>query len=602
MGLRGWGWCGIILGLLVGLGFWLAPYGLSVYHLEAGGRALDAALVPVFSDRLAPEQVVDGERLAAGMAHLEEAVRWDPRDVQALRLLARGYVSLGEREAALETLQRALAVRPENPMLHLELGDVYDSIGDAEAAVREYEAGGIGSRVLPAAANYLKLADGQALFGSGELAISFWRKALALDPGNLYALYQLARIHRDLGDVERAAGYEERLRYFELESIAVPLDFRLAEYQGRAMVGLVEEGIWRRETLLSVISYQVWQFAEDVNGLMTEHVLEVLLGQWPEDPDILFYLAELHQRRGDLEQARDGYLRVLEVDPEYGRAYLRLGMVAEAECESRTTGCEEAAEWYARYYEVAPDDLLGLKRLAEICTALEEAGIEEEGCRKAAERISSSNLPSGITPAAILREALEARTDDRRIVAELLGVPVEDVELGPNLVKNGGFEEWVGGRPEQWGISNMATGDPWNRGAFRGGQDGLIVCEGESSVRINGLWLERRYDREPGRYGFALETPVVLFPGHWYVLSLDYKTEGLPDNGATVWTTDKVPWSIFPHEIGLPSTGGEWNHFVLLRYMEVEGISEIPVWLIVRIWQPGWAWFDNISLMKVQSE
>ena len=75
-----------------------------------------------------------------------------------------------------------------------------------------------------------------------------------------------------------------------------------------------------------------------------------------------------------------------------------------------------------------PDDLLGLKRLAEVCTALEDpstgpfgeaqdrlragAGVEDESCREAA----------------ALREELEARTDDRRIVAELLGVPVEKAD------------------------------------------------------------------------------------------------------------------------------------------------------------------------------
>ena len=29
-------------------------------------------------------------------------------------------------------------------------------------------------------------------------------------------------------------------------------------------------------------------------------------------------------------------------------------------------------------------------------------------------------------------------------------MPVEDVELGPNLVENGGFEAWVEGRQEWW--------------------------------------------------------------------------------------------------------------------------------------------------------
>jgi hypothetical protein len=37
----------------------------------------------------------------------------------------------------------------------------------------------------------------------------------------------------------------------------------------------------------------------------------------------------------------------------------------------------------------------------------------------------------------MLREELSRCTDDRRIVAELFGVPAEVVELRPNLVENG---------------------------------------------------------------------------------------------------------------------------------------------------------------------
>jgi len=44
---------------------------------------------------------------------------------------------------------------------------------------------------------------------------------------------------------------------------------------------------------------------------------------------------------------------------------------------------QQAAYYYNRYHELAPDDLLSLKRLAEVCTALEQAGVEDEGCCQA---------------------------------------------------------------------------------------------------------------------------------------------------------------------------------------------------------------------------
>jgi len=289
---------GLLLALALALVLWLGPYTLSLYHLETGGQALETALVRVFPDRLAPEQVVDGKKLDAGAAHLQVALYWDPRDVQARRLLARIYLSQGQPEAALVELQAALQVRPANPLLRLELGDVYDTLGQTEEAIQAYEAGYVGSRKMPLAANYLKLADAHVGQGGGNVAIDLWRRALVADPGNLYALYRLARIHRALGDDKTAQVYEEQLQSFELRSVVIPLDLRMAEYLGQAMAGLVEDRLWERQTLLNVVSFQVQQFAEGVPGLMTERVLQTLLERWPQDPDLLSRRSELERRRG----------------------------------------------------------------------------------------------------------------------------------------------------------------------------------------------------------------------------------------------------------------------------------------------------------------
>jgi hypothetical protein len=58
----------------------------------------------------------------------------------------------------------------------------------------------------------------------------------------------------------------------------------------------------------------------------------------------------------------------------------------------------EAAKWYAKYHQLAPEDLLGLKKLVEICEELEKAGIEP----------ATLNLQLGA-----LREELERRLAGR---------------------------------------------------------------------------------------------------------------------------------------------------------------------------------------------
>jgi hypothetical protein len=78
------------------------------------------------------------------------------------------------------------------------------------------------------------------------------------------------------------------------------LDFRLAEYQARAMLGLVEDGLWEREKLLNIVSYQVENVDGELVSLMTERVLTILLEAMPGNVDLLVYLDELHQHRDDL--------------------------------------------------------------------------------------------------------------------------------------------------------------------------------------------------------------------------------------------------------------------------------------------------------------
>lgn len=412
---------------------------------------------------------------------------------------------------------------------------------------------------------------------------------LEQDPEDQFALYYLARAYEEEGETEQAAEIYQTLCYFELEEDGKP-----PSYLGDLVAKLDQYGLWEREQVVNVVSYLVWQGARE----QAEELLDYLEEKYPDEPDWPFYRGEMFHRQGDLEHAEMAYWGALTADAEYAQAYLRLGMIAEEggrqeEGEEKRWYLGGAVKWYGQYHEIVPDDLLGLKRLAEVCAVLEDpstglrtgAEVEGESCREIA----------------MLREVLEAKTDDQRIVAELLDIPVGDVELGPNLVENGEFENWGTGSPQGWEISDMATGDPWNRGAFGGGQDALSAYEGASSVRIDGFWLEQRDDREPGRYGFSLKVPVVLLPGQWYIFSVDYKTERLLDNKATIWATDKVPQEVFPNEIGLSASGEKWNHYAILRYMNVEEPQEIPAWFISRIWQSGRAWFDNVSIKTVVS-
>jgi len=174
-------------------------------------------------------------------------------------------------------------------------------------------------------------------------------------------------------------------------------------------------------------------------------------------------------------------------------------------------------------------------------------------------------------------------------------VPAENVELGPNLVEHGGFEGWVDGSPRSWTWSDMATGDLWNKGIFIGGADGLEAYSG-SVARVNGLWLQHRQDKEPGRSGYWQADPITLTTASPYVLSFYYRTERTPDNAATIWVSYDTQ-VLFSGDHPLPATDGNWWLFAIVGWNRSAG--EAAVRPLLRSFAPGQVWFDDVQLRNI---
>jgi len=168
---------------------------------------------------------------------------------------------------------------------------------------------------------YLKAGDPKAL-----------EKARKVRAGDLYVNYHLWKKAQRSGDLSSAAAYSETLTYFPLEAIH-PSDERLLDYAAEVIPALLDEGLWDRDKILNVVSFLVWQH----NGAASvKRLLEQMVERYPAEPDWAFYLAELHHRRGELDQAEAIYRQVLALDPNYAQAYLRIGMLYEARAEEET--------------------------------------------------------------------------------------------------------------------------------------------------------------------------------------------------------------------------------------------------------------------------
>ena len=174
-------WYGLLVVALLGV-LWIGvPHASSAYHLDRGIRLLE-----------------DEAELRVAIDHLETAVRLGPADTQAHRWLAKAYQRAGQPEKAIAPAQQALSHSPDNPLVKLEMGDVYDCLGDAEGAVTFYEAGWVGDRRPQLRVNYLKLADESWLAGDRERAHDIWQdKVLGHGYADLYAAWRLFQYYAD---------------------------------------------------------------------------------------------------------------------------------------------------------------------------------------------------------------------------------------------------------------------------------------------------------------------------------------------------------------------------------------------------------------------
>ena len=76
-----------------------------------------------------------------GIELAEQHLRLNPDDARALYMAANGMAALGQKELAREWAGRALAVRPDDPMMLYNVGCIFSLLGCVEEAISCLEKG-----------------------------------------------------------------------------------------------------------------------------------------------------------------------------------------------------------------------------------------------------------------------------------------------------------------------------------------------------------------------------------------------------------------------------------------------------------------------------
>ncbi len=71
------------------------------------------------------------------IAELQKLIAQNPKDAQAIGMVAEVYQNMGEKQKALDTYDKVLEVDPNNAFIHLSLADFYRTNGEKEKSVQE---------------------------------------------------------------------------------------------------------------------------------------------------------------------------------------------------------------------------------------------------------------------------------------------------------------------------------------------------------------------------------------------------------------------------------------------------------------------------------
>jgi len=158
---------------------------------------------------------LENRESAKAIETLNEALKLDPKSVQAWRNLARAHLIAGKPDAALEALAKAEGVQPESAatsyligLCHIHASRFEQAIPPLVAAVR-LDAQTVAMR--------FQLASAYQAAGQHEKAIEQLKETVRLDPQHASAQYKLANYARQAGD---DAEYQRRnLEFMRLRKL-----------------------------------------------------------------------------------------------------------------------------------------------------------------------------------------------------------------------------------------------------------------------------------------------------------------------------------------------------------------------------------------------
>lgn len=249
-------------------------------------------------------------------AALQKAVDASPQSVASRLALIGHDLRRRDGNAAIASAQAALAAIPNDPQLLDALGAGQMMAGDVNQGINTLKRITQAQPQNPLA--FMRLADAQLAAKDYSGAIESERKALALKPDLARASAGLARIYLVSGRPGEAIAEARSLQKaqpdkaigYALEGEVLAAQRKWSEASLAFQAGLARQPA-PSLAVGAILSLQRADKAADATALANKWMKE-----HPKDPAIPLVLAEQNQQRGNRAEAKSGYARVLDIDPD----------------------------------------------------------------------------------------------------------------------------------------------------------------------------------------------------------------------------------------------------------------------------------------------
>ena len=385
---------------------------LNLARLDLQERKGDAA-----AKRLRAVLAVDQKNLAAqlGMATVarlsgdaKDAAQWMSRvaadhadSLPAMLAVTQFYLSTRDYGQAVQAADAAVRLAPDSAAALNMRGLAQLGSGEGAAAITSLQQA---VQKSPQAAGYrLNLGRALALQRDTDGALKAFDGALAIDAGSQAALYLAATTALQAGEIERAAGYVERLRRVAPDapvSMRVEGDLAMAQKRYADAVAFYDKALaGGGDSLLVGARYRAGKLAGIKNP---EKVLRDWLARRPEDTTARILLAEHYEQVGDTAKAVREYEAVLARAPQNAIALNNLAVIEQRNRDPR------ALDLARRAYEAAPGSAAIQDTYGWLLVEHGEVDRGLELLRSAARKLSSSSEVQFHLGAALARKGLAA--------------------------------------------------------------------------------------------------------------------------------------------------------------------------------------------------